>query len=90
MARRAIFFSRQCDECAQHLGGYERIDPALDTVWEALTRNPYALHKVESDYYYARYVTTKAFKDVPALLWTVEIQANGDVVIDHVEEFEEY
>ena len=90
MPRRAIFFSAQCDDCAQRLGGYERIDPSLDTVWEALLRNPYALHKVESDWYSGRYVTTKPFRDVPALLWTIEIQTNGDVVIDHVEEFEGY
>ena len=90
MGNRAIFFSAQCDECASLLGGYACIDQALDAVWDALHRNPYALSRVESDWYAARYVTTMPFRDVPALLWTVEIQTNGDVVIDHVEEFEGY
>ena len=90
MANRAIFFSAQCDACADRLGGYERIDQALDAVWDALHRNPYALPKIESDWYAARYLTTKPFRDVPALLWTIEIQSNGDVVIDHVEIYDDY
>ncbi len=90
MARRSIFFSAQCDECARRLGGYARIDASLDAVWDTLIRNPYALPKVESDWYSARYVTTIPFNGVAALLWTIEIQPNGDVVIDHVEEFEDY
>ncbi len=90
MARRAIFFSAQCDECAHRLGGYQRIDPALDAVWDVLIRNPYALPRVESDWYSARYISTKPFRGVPALVWTIEIQENGDVLIDHVEEFEDY
>ncbi len=90
MARRAIFFSQQCDACAARLGGYERIDASLDAVWDALVRSPHNLPRVESDWYAARYVTTIPFRDVPALLWTFEIQADGDVVIDHVEEFDDY
>ena len=90
MAGRAIFFSAQSKECAARIGGYGRIDDSLDAVWDTLRRNPYALPRVESDWYSARYVTTLPFGGVPALLWTVEIQANGDVVIDHVEEFEDY
>lgn len=90
MGHRAIFFSAQCDACAEKVGGYRRIDQALDAVWDALLRNPYALNRVESDWYSTRYVETIAFKNVPALLWEFEIQTNGDIVIDHVEEFEEY
>ena len=90
MDRRAIFFSAQCDECAARLGGYARIDRSLDAVWDTLRRNPYALPRVESDWYSARYVTTIPFNAVPALVWTIEIQSNGDVVIDYVEEFEDY
>ena len=84
MAGRAIFFSAQCDECAERLGGYHRIDASLDAIWDVLRRNPYGLHRVESDWYSARYVTTVPFNGVPALLWTIEIQVNGDVVIDYV------
>ena len=90
MANRAIFFSAQCDACARGFGGYERIDQALEAVCDALHRNPYALPRVESDWYSARYLITKAFQSVPALLWTIEIQSNGDVVIDHVEEHDDY
>ena len=90
MGRRAIYFSAQCDACASKLGGYERIDRSLDVVWDTLLRNPYALPRVESDWYSARYVETLPFNGVPSLLWTIDIQTNGDVVIDHVEEFEDY
>ena len=90
MGRRSIFFSKQCDACAQSLGGYQRIDSSLDAVWDALLRSPHNLPRVETDWYAARYVTTIPFKGSPALLWTFEIQTNGDVVIDHVEEFEGY
>ena len=90
MGGRAVFYSAQCNECADKLGGYERIDDSLNAIWDVLRRNPYALPRVESDWYAARYVTTLPFGQAPALLWTIEIQANGDVVIDHVEEFENY
>jgi hypothetical protein len=37
-----------------------------------------------------RYILTKAFKDVPALVWLFYIEISGRIVIDHVEAFEEY
>lgn len=88
--RRAIFFSRECDEAAGRLGGYERIDDSLDAVWDVLCNNPYALQKCESDWFNARYIVTKPTGDAPALVWLVDIQSNGDVVIEHVEESEAY
>lgn len=90
MVRREIFYSAQCDVCAENLGGYLRIDQSLNAVLDVLIRNPYNLPRVESDWYSARYVTTIPVDNAPALLWTFEIQSNGDVIIDHVEEFEDY
>lgn len=84
--------SRQCDACAERPGKYQCIDPALDAVWDALIRNPYNLPRVEPGWYVARCVTPIPFRGTPALLRTLlrtfEIQTDGDVVIDHVEEFE--
>lgn len=56
----------------------------------AATQIADVLPRVESDWYSARYVETLSFNGVPPLLWTIDIQTNGDVVIDHVEEFEDY
>jgi hypothetical protein len=88
--RRGIFFSRRCDAAAEILGGYRRIDEALDAVWDALSRNPYGLPKCECDWFSARYIVTKPYGDAPALVWLIIIEPSGDVIIDHVEEYEDY
>lgn len=90
MVDRRIFFSSACNEAAVRLGGYERIDASIDAaIWDALTRNPYGFKEVSFGWYSARYIVTKSYKDVPALLWWFTIEG-GDVSIDHVEEFEDY
>jgi hypothetical protein len=90
MSQRSIYFSDQCDQCALSLGGYEKIDHTLDAVWDALVRNPYGFPLVESDWYSARFIVTAPFHGTPALIWTIAIESNGDVVIDHVEVFDGY
>jgi hypothetical protein len=87
--RRKIIFSAACDASAACFGGYERIDRALDSVIDALTRNPYGFHTVESDWFSARYALTKPIGNVTALVWLFRIE-QGDVVIEDVEEFDDY
>lgn len=91
MAARRIMFSTQCDDAAIILGGYIAIDEALSSgIYDALTRNPYAFPKVESDWFSARYISTKPFGNTKALVWLFTIDAVGDVVIEYVEVFEAY
>ena len=91
MARdRNIFYSKECDDAAECLGGYGRIDDALDAVWDVLRNNPYQLPQCQSDWFNARYLSTKPTGDAPALVWLITIQPDGDIVIDYVEEAEDY
>jgi hypothetical protein len=90
-SRRQIFFSPACDIAASKLGGYEQIDESLTSgVYDALLRHPYGFSKIECDWFSARYITTKPFGTTPALVWIFTIEANGDVVIDNVEIYENY
>jgi hypothetical protein len=89
-ANRRIIYSKECDDAARKLGGYKRIDDSLTTaIHDALQRNPYGFPAVEADWFSARYIVTKPFKDVPALIWTFVI-SKTDVIIEHVEEYETY
>jgi len=87
---RNIFFSMNCDTAAEAVGGYERIDGSLIPILDALERNPYGFPRVESDWFAARYIVTKPFEGAPALVWLFYIEPTGDVVIEHVEEYEDY
>jgi hypothetical protein len=87
---RNIFFSENCNAAAEAVGGYQRIDVSLIPILDALERNPYGFPKVESDWFSARYIVTKPFEGSPALIWLFFVEANGDVVIDHVEIYEGY
>ncbi len=64
-------------------------DSISGAVLDALTRNPYGFKEVSFGWYSARYIVTKPAKDVPALLWWFRID-EGDVILEYVEEFEEY
>lgn len=89
--RRRILFAEECDAAAAMLGGYENIDDALTSaIYDALDRNPYGFPIVESDWFSARYIVTKPFRTTRALLWVFVIEGNGDVVIRHVEEYDNY
>ena len=87
---RSILFATSCDLAAEVLGGYERIDSSLDAVMQGLMVNPYGFPRIESDFYSARYIRTKPIRDVPPLVWLFEIDANNDVILMHVEEYERY
>jgi hypothetical protein len=84
-------FSKACDLAAEKLGGYKRIDDAVDPLWDALLHNPLGFENVETGLWFsARFATTKPFGRVPALAWIVLVDEDGDVTIDHVEEYEGY
>ena len=87
---RAIIFAPSCDAAALVLGGYQRIDPALDAVMQGLMVNPYSFPLVESDFYRARYLRTRPIRDLPSLVWLFSIDVDNNVILQHVEEFEEY
>jgi hypothetical protein len=87
---RAIVWSHNCDIAAEKLGGYRCIDEPLIAVLDALDRNPYAAPKIDIDWCSARYIPTLAKGDAPDLIWLFYIEANGTVVIDHVEALEKY
>lgn len=89
--RRSILFDDECNLSAEALGGYASIDESLTSgIYDALDRNPWGFPVVESDWFSARYIVTKPFRNTGALLWVFVIQTNGDVVIKHVEEYENY
>ena len=91
MARgRRIVFSPECDNAASALGGYEKVDPSLDTVWDVLRNDPYKLPRLECDWFMVRYIFTKRTRDAPALIWLIKIEENGDIIIEHVEKSENY
>ncbi|MSO99577.1 MAG: hypothetical protein EXR07_00790 [Acetobacteraceae bacterium] len=85
-----IVFSPNCDVAAQKLGGYGAIDDALIPIFDSLHHDPRGFHKVGLDWSANRFILTKAFGKIPALVWLFYIEVSGKVVIDHVEEFEDY
>lgn len=88
--RHTIIWSHNCDAAAERLGGYRRIDDALISIVDAFERNPYGCRRVNIDWCSIRYLTTEAFKDIPALTWWFYIEPNGTVVIEHVEALDIY
>jgi hypothetical protein len=87
MSGRNIRFDPECDAAARLLGGYEAIDESLFIYLEALDRNPEAFPKVNTDWGSVRYIRIKAFGNTPELLWHFILEANGDVLITHVEQY---
>lgn len=87
MAGRAIIFDKSCDEAAELLGGYEAIDESLFIYLEALHRKPEEFPKVEAFWGSVRFIRTKPFEGTDELIWYFVIEANGDVVLTHVEKY---
>lgn len=90
-SRRVISFSKECDQAAERLGGYKRLDKALDAIWDGLNRNPYEFLLIEGDYFSsARVMLTEGTDDCPPLVWIFAIRADRNVEILYVEEQEGY
>lgn len=83
---RQIIYARSFEEAVETLGGYRAIDRAIDTVIDALYRNPYGFRKFENDYISFRYAITRPIDDIPALTIVFLITENGDVILEHIEE----
>jgi hypothetical protein len=86
---RQIIFDAEFDIAVEQLGGYILIDAALDPILDGLYRNPYGFPMIENDWIRIRYVVTKPTGYLPSLVVTFTIEMNGDVILRHVEEFEE-
>lgn len=86
---RQIIFDAEFDAAVEKLGGYILVDAALDPILDGLYRNPYGFPLIENDWVRVRYVVTKPTGYLPALAVTFTIEINGDVILRHVEEFED-
>jgi hypothetical protein len=86
--RRQIIYAKQFDADADEWGGYIEIDVALDTVIEALSHDPYAFPKFETDFVSFRYALTKRIRDMPPLAFMFTIDDRGNVTLERI--FEAY
>jgi len=64
------------------LGGYRSIDVAIDTIIDALYRNPYGFNKFESDFISFRYAITRATATLPAFVVIFTIDGDGNVTLE--------
>jgi hypothetical protein len=85
-----IEFSAECDTAAESLGGYARIGEALIPLFDTLRHNPQGCEKIGLDWNANRMIHTSSIGTIPALVWLFYIKIGGKVVVDYVEEFEEY
>ncbi len=86
MPTRNVRYDPSCEAAADTLGGYEAIDEGLLIHLEALQRNPEGFPKIEVYGGSVRVIVTKPFGKTPSLVWLFVIEANGDVLLTHVEE----
>lgn len=70
------------------IGGYEKVDLALSTIMDGLTRNPFGYKEVSNSVMTFRYAVTKRMYTVPPLVVVFAIDAKGTVHLAHVEEYE--
>ncbi len=83
---RNIVESDHFAKCVEGLGGYRAIDLALETIIEALARNPYGFPAVENDWVRFRYARTTMIEGyIPALVVAFTINDDHDVVLEWVE-----
>lgn len=87
MPGRQIIYAVEFDQEVEALGGYRAIDEALDTILDGLYRNPYGFNKFENEFISFRYVITKAISSLPPLVVVFSIASNGDVTLEHIEEY---
>jgi len=85
MIGRKIIHDPECDEAAKRLGGYEKIDPSLDTILEPLTSNPWGFDIVECAWGSVRVARTIARDECPALIWYFLLDEREDVILVNVE-----
>jgi hypothetical protein len=73
-------------ECVARLGGYRAVDRALETIIEALMRNPFGFPSIENDWVRIRYARTTMIEGyIPPLVVAFVIDKNNDVILEWVE-----
>lgn len=87
---REIIYSKDFDKAVDKLGGYRSVDRAIDTVLDGLRRDPYGFNKFENDHLSFRYAITKPIEEMPALAVVFVINTQKDVILEHVEEYQDY
>ena len=89
---RNIIEGEQFALSVERLGGYRAIDRALETIIEALVRNPYGFPLIENDWVRIRYArTTMIERYIAPLLVAFTIDDQGNVVLqwaDYVDDGE--
>jgi hypothetical protein len=86
---REIIESTSFREAVQKLGGARAIDAAFETLAEALYHNPFGFPLFENDWTQFRYARTKEIDFIPPLVFIFTIDANKNVVLEHVEKDED-
>jgi len=87
---RGIWFSPECEQAANEIGGFQFIDCSLDAFWDSLQKDPHGFPSIKSQMYSAKFIVTKPIANVPPLVWLFTIALNGDVTLTHVEIYESY
>jgi hypothetical protein len=79
---REIIEGPHFSESVQRLGGYRAIDLALETVMEALVRNPYGFPSIENDWVRIRYARTRMIEGyIPPLIVAFTIDDDNNVIL---------
>jgi hypothetical protein len=87
---RQIIYELTFDSAVDELGGYARLDVAIDPVVDALGLNPYAFPRFENDFISFRYAITKPIEELPSFVIYFTINPKGDVSLEHIEENSPY
>jgi len=83
---RSIIEGAHFSECVARLGGYRAVDRALETIIEALMRNPFGFPLIENDWVKIRYARTTMIEGyIPPLIVAFIIDENNDVVLEWAE-----
>jgi hypothetical protein len=83
---RSIIEGEYFAECVERLGGYRAVDLALETVIEALLRNPFGFPLIENDWCKIRYARTKMIEGyIPPLVVAFIVNENNDVILEWAE-----
>lgn len=80
---RGIIEGPEFSNCVERLGGYRAVDRALETIMEALIRNPYGFPSIENDWVKIRYARTRMIEGyIPPLVVAFIIDENNDIVLE--------
>ena len=73
-------------ECVERLGGYRAVDLAIETIIDALMRNPYGFPFIENDWVRVRYARTKMIEGyIPPIIVAFTIEPDNNVILQWAE-----